>query len=92
MSASSQCPHSDLHINVHHQAFGDCSIHYLEIRAHCKICDRPVVFRGCPLGMTPAHPTMALDGSEVRLPFLVGDDELTGKGIGFVGTTTLTGS
>ena len=39
-----------------------------------------------PFGCTPAHPTMAIDGSDANLPFMVGDEEFDGKAIGFVGT------
>lgn len=85
MSASTQCPHSDLHFEIHHQGFDDSSIHYLEIKASCKTCGKRMIFRGAPFGLTPAHPTMAIDGSEMRLPFLGEGEELTGKVIGFVG-------
>jgi len=89
MSATVQCPHSDLHIAVNHVAFGDTNVHYLEIRARCKVCDRPVVFRGVPLGLSPHHPTGELGGYEVRLPFLVEGEEPTGKLLGFTGKRTL---
>jgi len=85
MSGSAQCPRSDLHFDIHHAGFSDCSIHYLEIKARCKICDKRMVFQGLPLGMTPHHPTGALDGGEARLPFLGEGEELTGKVIGFTG-------
>jgi hypothetical protein len=84
-TASSQCPHSDLDINVHHQAFVDSSIHYLEIKARCRTCDKPMLFRGAPFGFSPQQPTMAVDGSEIRLPFLAEDEELTGNTITFTG-------
>ncbi|MCW5758269.1 MAG: hypothetical protein KIS90_00680 [Phenylobacterium sp.] len=74
MSGSAQCPHTDVHLDL--------------IVGRCKICDAPMRFRGAPLGMTPAHPTMALDGSEIRLPFLFGDEDYDGKASGFVGTVT----
>jgi hypothetical protein len=85
MSASTQCPHSDLHIDIHNQGFVDSNLHYLEIKMRCKTCDKPMVFRGCPLGLTPQHPTMALDGTEIRLPFLGEDEEPAGNLVGFVG-------
>jgi len=85
MSASSQCHHPDLHFDLHHQGFHDTNIHYLEIKARCTVCGVPMKFRGCPLGVTPAHPTMALDGSEIRVPFTGENEEYDGKSIGFVG-------
>lgn len=90
MSASAQCPHSDVRWNLHHQAFHDATIHYLEITGSCHNCGLAVTFRGLPLGMTPAHPTMAIDGSEVRLPFMLGDEEPAGKLIGVVGSVSAT--
>ena len=83
--ASSRCPHSDVHFHINNAGFGNTNIHYLEITGHCNICDKPLVFRGAPLGMTPMHPTMALDGSEIRLPFLVEGEEYDGNAMGFVG-------
>jgi len=80
-----ECPHSDIHWHIHHQAFHDCNLHYLEIKGRCKLCDKPLIFRGAPLGMTPKHPTMSLGGQEIRLPFLAEGEEPKGKIIGFVG-------
>lgn len=59
------------------------NIHYLEVKARCKICDRQMVFRGLPLGLSPQHPTGDLGGYEVRLPFLADGDEPKGNLIGF---------
>ncbi|MBX3482523.1 hypothetical protein [Phenylobacterium sp.] len=84
MSGSAQCPHTDVHFDLNVARFGDTNVGYLEIVGRCKICDAPMRFRGAPLGVTPAHPTMALDGSEIRLPFLFGDEEYDGKCVGFV--------
>lgn len=83
--ARKNCIHDDLDIQLHHQAFDDSNIHYLEIKVVCKSCGKPMIFRGCPLGMTPAHPTMALGGEEIRIPFLGEGEELAGNAIGFVG-------
>lgn len=85
MSGSTQCPHSDVHPHLNEARFGNTNIRYLEVSGRCKICDQPIRFRGAPLGMTPTHPTMALDGSEIVLPFLFGDEEFDGKAISFVG-------
>ena len=80
-----ECPHSDIHWRIHHQAFHDCNLHYLEIKGRCELCDKPLIFRGAPLGMTPKHPTMSLGGEEIRLPFLAEGEEPKGKIIDFVG-------
>lgn len=85
MNASTQCPHSDLHFEIRNVGFSDTNLHYLEIKARCKICELPMVFRGLPLGLTPAHPTGELGGQEARLPFLADGEEMTGKVAGFVG-------
>lgn len=88
MSASAQCPHSDVHCHFNLATFEDTNIRYLEVTGRCNVCQAPMRFRGAPLGVTPAHPTMALDGSEVRLPMMFGDEEYDGKAAGFVGGAT----
>ena len=85
MSGSQQCPHSDVHFDLEHICLKDSSIHYLQIKGRCKICSKTIEFRGLPFGVTPAHPTMAVDGSEIVIPFLGEGEELTGQKIGFVG-------
>lgn len=82
---SSQCPHPDLHFTLNHVHLEDSNVHYLEITATCNICSSPMAFRGMPLGLSPGHPTMALDGSEAILPFLGAGEEPAGKLIGLVG-------
>lgn len=86
MSASSQCPHSDNYAKVSVANISDSNIHYAEVEITCNICGAKARFRGMPIGCTPAHPTMALDGSNVNLPFTFGDEEYDGKAIGIVGT------
>lgn len=44
-----------------------------------------MIFRGALFGLSPDRPTMAADGSEMRLPFLGEGEELTGKVISFTG-------
>lgn len=86
MSATTKCPHTDVHFNIHHQGFTDSNVNYLEITAICNICQIPMVFRGnMPLGVTPAHPTVSLDGREIRLPFLGEGEKPEGKIIGLTG-------
>lgn len=85
MTGSTQCPHSDLHIELKNVGMDDSNIHYLEIKARCKICEKDMVFRGLTLGLTPNHPTSELGGYEARLPFLGEGEELTGNTIGFTG-------
>lgn len=83
--ASSQCPHSDLDIRLNHVNFEDSNVHYLEVQATCKICGKPMAFRGMPIGVSPARPTMDPGGLEVRLPFLAEGEDIVGKAIGAVG-------
>ncbi len=85
MNASTQCPHSDLHFDLNHVGLADTNVHYLEIKARCKICEKPMVFRGLPLGLTPYHPTGEVGGFEARLPFLAEGEELSGNIVGFTG-------
>jgi hypothetical protein len=85
MNASSQCPHSDLHIHVHHVHLADCNVHYLEVKATCNICKKPMLFRGLPLGLSPNQPTAELGGQEARLPVIGEGEEPAGDLIGFIG-------
>jgi hypothetical protein len=73
-----QCPHSDMHFNVHHQAFHDSNLHYLEITGKCRICGKAAEFRGMPIGLSPAQPTMGADGLEIRIPWFGEDEEPRG--------------
>ncbi len=82
---SAQCPHPDVHIELNHQMMADSNVHYLEVKVRCRICEAPMAFRGLPFGVSPHHPTMAIDGSEITLPFLGAGEEPAGKLIGFVG-------
>lgn len=85
MSASTQCPHTDLDIQINLINFEDSNVHYMEVKASCKICGKPMVFQGLPLGVSPHQPTGELGGYEARLPFLGEGEEPTGKLIGFTG-------
>lgn len=88
MSASTKCPHNDIHYQLNLQSFGDTNVRYLEIKGACKICDAPITFRGMQFGVNPNAPTMAIDGSEASLPLMFGDEEYDGKAMGFVGRQT----
>ncbi len=85
MSGSTQCPHSDLHFEINNQGFHDTNLHYLEIRAKCNTCGKPMCFRGLPLGLSPHRPTGELGGYEVRLPFVGEGEELQNEPPGFIG-------
>jgi len=86
MSASAQCPHSQVHWHLHHQAFEEATIRYLEVTGVCELCGETATFRGMPVGMSPHQPTMAADGGEARLPFMFGDEEPTGNLISVIGS------
>ncbi|MES1993174.1 MAG: hypothetical protein V4457_06110 [Pseudomonadota bacterium] len=81
-----ECGHSDVHWHIHHQAFSDSNMHYLEISGRCKICETLMIFRGVPIGMTPAHPTRSVGGDEIRLPFLGAGEEPKGNLVGYAFT------
>lgn len=83
MSGSTQCPHSDLHYSLHHVGLADTNLHYLEITGHCKICEKKLMFRGAPMGMSLEQPCISPDGQEIRLPFLCEGEEIQGNQIGF---------
>lgn len=68
MSASTKCPHTDLHFDLNTVSFGDSNIKSVEIKAKCNVCQMPMVFFGLPLGMSLTQPTASLGGHEVRLP------------------------
>jgi len=80
--ASSQCPHTEIDLDLNNAGFGDTNLHYLEITGRCKLCDKALRFRG-RMGMGPNEPGISIDGSEIRIPFLVEGEELTGDPIGF---------
>ncbi|MBS7545668.1 hypothetical protein [Ancylobacter oerskovii] len=82
MSASSRCPHNDVDFNLNLASFGDTNLRYLEMTGRCKLCGAGIRFRG-PVGMGPDCAGIALDGSEVRIPLLFGDEELEGRPIGY---------
>lgn len=83
MSASTQCHHPDLHFDLHHVHLLDSNVHYLDIKARCTVCGARMLFQGCPMGVTPKHPTMSLDGGEIHLPMFGEGEQPTGKQIGF---------
>lgn len=82
---SAQCPHSDLAFELRHVMMENSNVHYVEMSAACKVCGVPMQFRGMPFGVTPEHPTMAMDGSEVTLPLLGKGEEPRGNLTGMVG-------
>lgn len=82
MSASTQCPHSDTHLHLNMATFGNTNIRYLEIKGSCKICGEPIRFRG-PMGLSPNQPTTSLDGEEVSLPLMFGEEEYDGNATGY---------
>lgn len=79
MSGSTQCPHSAVKYELNLAAFGDTNIRYLEIRAHCTICDAQMVFQGMPAGISPTQPTASFCGFEASLPVMFGDEVYDGR-------------
>lgn len=86
MSGSTQCPHSDLHFHLNNSGFGDTNLHYLEIKASCKVCDKPMVFRCNAFGVLPDQPTVSIDRTEIVLPFMAEGEELVGAPLGYTVT------
>lgn len=83
-----QCPHLEFSFHIRVARIADTNIKYAEVTGHCVNCNGIARFRGMNFGCTPEHPTMAIDGSEANLPFMVGEEEYDGKAIGFVGRQT----
>lgn len=81
MSATSQCHHPHVHINVNHHRSGDSNTQFLEITCRCTVCDVPMHFHGCEWGHSPWKPTMAPDGSEIRIPMRGAGEEPSGSQI-----------
>jgi hypothetical protein len=74
MTATAQCPHSDLHITLNHRCREDTNLHYFDISAFCKICGRIMDFREEPFSVPPdGIPTVAL-----AVPFIAAGERLRG--------------
>lgn len=81
MSASSKCPHPDIHYHINTVCFEDSNVKSVEIKAKCNVCQMTMVFLGCPLGVSFKQPTASLGGDEIRLPMcgeLDGPDNTSG--------------
>ncbi|CAN7301881.1 hypothetical protein LJR231_001540 [Phyllobacterium sp. LjRoot231] len=76
MSASTQCPHPDFQFQVNVANIEDDTIKMVDITGHCTICGKAAVFRGVPLGVSWHHPTVSVDGQELRVPMVVDGDEV----------------
>ncbi|MFW2344003.1 MAG: hypothetical protein ACN4EU_01775 [Brevundimonas mediterranea] len=87
MSGSAQCPHVDVHYHLNLASFGNTNVRYLEIKGQCLTCDAPIRFRA-PLGLSSDHPTVSLDGAEVSLPLMFGDETYDGKASGYTLTVS----
>ncbi len=83
MSASTQCPHSEVYFHIGVCHIEGSALRYAEVTGKCTICGAPARFRGLPLGMGPNMAAMAPDGSEARLPMTFGDERPNGNELGF---------
>jgi hypothetical protein len=72
------------HLNLQH--FGNTNMKYLEVTGACRACGRKAQFRG-PMGVSSAHPTVAVDGSEAVFPFLFDGETYDGKALGYTVTS-----
>lgn len=77
------CEHADVHIHVNHHRSGDTNVQYLEITVACTVCQRPLVFRGLDMGMSPDRPMVSPDGREARLPIIGEGERVRGDPAGF---------
>ncbi len=77
------CLHKDLHYHINNAGFGDTNLHYLEIGGFCNECRKKISFIGAEIGVNPKSPAMSIDGSEIRLPFLMEGETIIGEPRGF---------
>lgn len=84
MSASSQCPHSDINFDINHVHMTDSNIASVQITAQCKICGVAMrLDRGLPWGANSRHPTHASDTEGgILIPMIANGEEPT-KEYGF---------
>ncbi len=75
MSASSKCPHSDLHYALNTVSFDDANVKSLEIKATCNVCGATMRFLGCPIGVSFKQPTASAFGDEIRIPLVAMEEE-----------------
>lgn len=71
-----------LHWHLNSQHFGNTNIKYLEVTGQCRACGKKAQFRG-PAGLSAAHPTVAIDGSEAVFPFLIEGEVYDGKAVDY---------
>jgi hypothetical protein len=41
---------------------------YVDLKVWCQDCSEPFVWMGLPAGLSPAHPTVSVNGFEMRAP------------------------
>ncbi|ACB80898.1 hypothetical protein Mpop_2743 [Methylorubrum populi BJ001] len=75
MSASTKCPHSDLHFHLNIANLVDANVKAVDLTCSCKICGTPMRFLGMPHGVSMAQPTMSVDGLEARFPLVARNEE-----------------
>jgi hypothetical protein len=51
------------------------NLYYTELTMRCSTCGTPMAFRG-PLGLSPDHPTVSLDGLQATIPAVPDGEEL----------------
>lgn len=48
-----------------------CVVAYeADVRVQCDACGEPFTFQGLPAGSSSGHPTVSVDGQELRAPML----------------------
>ncbi len=88
MSASTQCPHSDLQFDVHHTGMVDSNVGSVTVKATCNICGaRMRLSRGLPMGASSLGPTIEPDTDGLGIMFpVIAEGEEPNKEWGFVMT------
>jgi len=62
MSASSKCPHMDLHCDFHLTSMRDSNVHSLQLTARCNLCGKRLkLSRGLAMGASSRGPSIAAD-------------------------------
>lgn len=81
MSASSQCHHPDLHIELNHVRATEGNVHFVEVKATCNVCSAPMIFQvDAAEAHDPARPVALIDRQVLVAP-LVGWPEESSIGL-----------
>ena len=80
MSASAQCPHADLDVNIHVTSMTDSNVGSFHLWATCKLCSKKINFgRGLAMGASSRFPTRDSEPEKlgILIPMIAEDEEPT---------------